>query len=162
MGARARACEIIVDQFKRKAKQQATTFPFPNLLSMLCMWAACPLSRPLDSTVHDNSVITLATKIDKQAPVIKAKMHENQLVQLPKALPSMIQGDIKKLLQPSKDKMASLCSTVDVLESEVVYDVDPSWTPGGAATTSYHKLHTLLDNWVVQGPEKPLALPPNP
>ncbi|MCD9561523.1 hypothetical protein HAX54_020685 [Datura stramonium] len=42
--------EIIADQFKRKAKQQATTLSFPNLT---------------------NSVITLATKIDKEAQVIK-------------------------------------------------------------------------------------------
>ncbi|MCD7451736.1 hypothetical protein HAX54_013217 [Datura stramonium] len=43
-----------------------------------------------------------------------------------------------------------------------VYDVDPSWTPGGVATTSYHELHTLPDNWVVQGPGKPLSHPPDP
>ncbi|MCD7462783.1 hypothetical protein HAX54_049357 [Datura stramonium] len=139
--------EIIADQFKWKAKQQDTSLPFPNLVSMLCMWAACPLLWPLDRTVKANSVITLATKIDKEAPVMKrakytgtmtppsssasthnattplhtiesqnpplpellniaqrAKMNENQLVRLAKALPSMIQGAIKKALQPAKDK----------------------------------------------------------
>ncbi|MCD9559740.1 hypothetical protein HAX54_017973 [Datura stramonium] len=151
-----------------------------------------------------NSVITLATKIDKEALAMKrarytgnmtlpsssasthtaiaplhtadphnspppdllniaqrAKMHENQLVRLANALPSMIRSAIKKALQPAKD-LTSLCSTVDVLESKVVYDVDPSWKPGGVATTSYHELHTLPDNWVVQGLRKPLSLPPDP
>ncbi|MCE0481168.1 hypothetical protein HAX54_038667 [Datura stramonium] len=49
----------------------------------------------------------------------RAKMHENQLVRLAKAIPSMIQSAIKKALQPAKDKLTSLCSTVDVLESKV-------------------------------------------
>ncbi|MCD7470933.1 hypothetical protein HAX54_011171 [Datura stramonium] len=108
-----------------------------------------------------NNVITLATKIDKEAPVMKrakytgnmtppspsasthttaplhttefhnspppdllniaqrAKIHENQLVQLVKAISSMIQSAIKKALHPAKDKLASLFSIVDVLESEV-------------------------------------------
>ncbi|MCD9637821.1 hypothetical protein HAX54_021325 [Datura stramonium] len=47
------------------------------------------------------------------------KIHESQLVQLAKAIPSMIQIAIKKVLQPAKDKLTSLCSTIDVLESEV-------------------------------------------
>ncbi|MCD7457680.1 hypothetical protein HAX54_035843 [Datura stramonium] len=154
--------EIIVDQFKWKAKQQAKALQFPNLVSMVCMRATCPLFWPLDKTVQANSVITLATKIDKEAPIVKrakytgnmpppspsasthttttplhiveshnspphdllhiaqrAKMHENQLLRLAKALPSMIQNAIKKALQPAKDKLATLCSIVDVLESEV-------------------------------------------
>ncbi|MCD7467816.1 hypothetical protein HAX54_005451 [Datura stramonium] len=71
---------------------------------------------------------------------------------------------IKKALQHAKDKLASVFSTDDVLKSEVVfdeepyhsrpypppmhsmYDVDPSWTPGEVATTSYHELRTLPDN----------------
>ncbi|MCD9560988.1 hypothetical protein HAX54_019855 [Datura stramonium] len=112
--------------------------------------------------VQTNSVVTLATKTNKEAPAVKrakntgniappsplasthtktsplytaetynslppdliniaqrAKMHENKLVRLAKALPSMIHNAIKKALQPSKDKLASLCSIVDVLESEV-------------------------------------------
>ncbi|MCD9643296.1 hypothetical protein HAX54_030639 [Datura stramonium] len=154
--------EIIVDQFKCKAKQQATALPFPYLVCVLCMWATCPLFRPLDRTVQANGVITLATKTDKEAPTMKrakftrnmtlpsslasthtttaplhtvepqsspspdllnmaqrAKMHENQLVRLAKDLLSMIQGALKKALQPAKDKLASLCSTVDVLECKV-------------------------------------------
>ncbi|MCD9642067.1 hypothetical protein HAX54_028665 [Datura stramonium] len=46
-------------------------------------------------------------------------MHESQLVQLAKAIPSMIPLAIKKALQPGKDKLTRLCSTVQVLESEV-------------------------------------------
>ncbi|MCD7463877.1 hypothetical protein HAX54_051624 [Datura stramonium] len=154
--------EIIADQFKRKAKKQATALPFPNLVCMLCIQATCPLFKPLDRMVQANSVISLATKIDKEAPTMKrakytrnmtlpsssasthrattplhtaepqsslppdfhniaqrAKMHENQLVGLAKALPAMIQDAIKKALQPAKDKLASLCSTVDVLECKV-------------------------------------------
>ncbi|MCD9641554.1 hypothetical protein HAX54_027782 [Datura stramonium] len=43
-----------------------------------------------------------------------------------------------------------------------VREVDPSWTPGGVDTTSYHQLRTLPDKWVVLGSEKPLELPPDP
>ncbi|MCE3215243.1 hypothetical protein HAX54_001435 [Datura stramonium] len=189
--------EIIVDQFKRKAKQQATTFPFPNLVSTAPLHIVEPLSSP------PPDLFNIAQR---------AKLHENQLVRLAKDLPSMIHGGIKKALQPAKDKLASLCSTVDVLECKVgtlkqevvaltslssiaeptpcepevvpeaprspsddwlvgsnseseqvfdeephhsrpppplmrsVYDVDPSWTPGGVEMTLYHELHTLPDN----------------
>ncbi|MCD7462688.1 hypothetical protein HAX54_049103 [Datura stramonium] len=117
---------------------------------------------PLDMTVQAYSVITLATKTNKEAPAMKRekysrnmtlpsssasthtataplhtvepqgspppdllnialrdKMHKNQLVRLAKDLPAMIQGAIKKALQPPKDKLARLCSTVDVLECKV-------------------------------------------
>ncbi|MCE2056076.1 hypothetical protein HAX54_044015 [Datura stramonium] len=129
---------------------------------MLCMRMACPLFWPLDRVVQENSVITLATKINKEVPVMKwakytrtmtppssststhtttaplhtaesqnppplvllnivqrAKIHENQMVRLAKALPSMIQGSIKKALQLAKEKLANLCSKVNVLESKV-------------------------------------------
>ncbi|MCD9640258.1 hypothetical protein HAX54_025459, partial [Datura stramonium] len=43
-----------------------------------------------------------------------------ELVRLAKAIPSMIQLTIKKALQPAKDKLTSLCSIVEVLESKVV------------------------------------------
>ncbi|MCD9639906.1 hypothetical protein HAX54_024859 [Datura stramonium] len=46
-------------------------------------------------------------------------MHENQLVRLDKAIPSMIQSAFKKALQPAKDKLTHLCSKVDILESEM-------------------------------------------
>ncbi|MCD9559713.1 hypothetical protein HAX54_017884 [Datura stramonium] len=46
------------------------------------MWldlASCPLFWPLDKTVWDNSVITLATKTDRDAPAMKrAKSIENR------------------------------------------------------------------------------------
>ncbi|MCD9637579.1 hypothetical protein HAX54_020948 [Datura stramonium] len=47
-------------------KHKGRTEAFPCLTS-----AACPLFQPLDRTVHANSVITLATKTDKEAPVMK-------------------------------------------------------------------------------------------
>ncbi|MCD9644516.1 hypothetical protein HAX54_032771, partial [Datura stramonium] len=47
--------ELIVDQFKCKAKQQATALPFPNL----------------DKIVRADGMITLATKTDKDAPGMK-------------------------------------------------------------------------------------------
>ncbi|MCE3215960.1 hypothetical protein HAX54_004211 [Datura stramonium] len=149
---------IWLDLVCARDKQQATTLPFPNLVSMLCMRAACPLFRPLDRAMQANSVITLATKTDKDAPVMKrtkctryktppppsasshtsavpfdtaefhsptppdllniaqrAKIHERQLVQLAKAVPSMIQLAIKKALQPARDKLTSLCSRIEVL-----------------------------------------------
>ncbi|MCD7472823.1 hypothetical protein HAX54_014192 [Datura stramonium] len=144
----------------------------------------------------------------------KVKAHENQLVKLAKAIPSMIHLSIQRALQPTRDKLLGLFSTVDALEKEVitlrkeisspsampspslpshampammhdkpdaprsplddwcvgydsasdivpgeemyhswpspppihlVYDVDPSWTPGGVAKTFYHELRTLPD-----------------
>ncbi|MCD9645674.1 hypothetical protein HAX54_034740 [Datura stramonium] len=63
--------EIISDQFRRKSKKQATTLPFPTLVSMLCMRDAFPLLRSLDKTIRAHGVITLATKTDKEAPMIK-------------------------------------------------------------------------------------------
>ncbi|MCE3050999.1 hypothetical protein HAX54_048709 [Datura stramonium] len=127
--------------FLRKAKQQATTLPFLTFVRMLCMRVACPLLRSLDRTIRVHRVITLDTKTDKEAPMIKRarytgnmtppsplasshivtgpanadesqnspppdllnieqreKMHENQLVRLAKAIPSMIQSAFKKAL----------------------------------------------------------------
>ncbi|MCE3050256.1 hypothetical protein HAX54_046759 [Datura stramonium] len=146
----------------KRAKQQVTVLPFPSLMSMLCVWAACPLFRPLDRTVWDGSVITLAIKTDKDAPLMKrakctenrtppppsesshtlvvqlgtiaiptpthsdflkvekrVQVHEIHNVKLAKAIPSMIQLAIKKSMQLARDKLKSLCSTVEVLEREV-------------------------------------------
>ncbi|MCE3052155.1 hypothetical protein HAX54_051721 [Datura stramonium] len=50
----------------------------------------------------------------------RAKIHESQLMGLAKAIPSMIQLAIKKALQLAKDNLTSLCSTVEVLEREVI------------------------------------------
>ncbi|MCD9637650.1 hypothetical protein HAX54_021054 [Datura stramonium] len=38
----------------------------------------------------------------------RAQVHENQLMKLAKAIPSMIQTSIKKVMQPAKDKLKSL------------------------------------------------------
>ncbi|MCD9559716.1 hypothetical protein HAX54_017888, partial [Datura stramonium] len=51
----------------------------------------------------------------------RAQVHESQLMKLAKAIPSMIQNSIKNAMQPAKDKLKSLCSTVEVLESEVIF-----------------------------------------
>ncbi|MCD7469064.1 hypothetical protein HAX54_007699 [Datura stramonium] len=47
-------------------------------------------------------------------------------------------------------------------QMHLVYDVDPSWAPGGVATTSYHELRTLMDRWITPGPGLPVTLPPDP
>ncbi|MCE3051833.1 hypothetical protein HAX54_050934 [Datura stramonium] len=155
--------EIIADQFKRRAKQQATSLPYPSLVSMLCGGASCPLFRRLDKTMRADGMITLATKIDKDAPAMKqakgtenrtppppyvpsntpagqfqaaaaptttppnllklaqmAQVHKSQLMKLAKAIPSMIQQAIKKAMQPARDKLKGLCTTVKVLENEVI------------------------------------------
>ncbi|MCD7453798.1 hypothetical protein HAX54_022189 [Datura stramonium] len=159
-------------------------------------------------TVQANSVIRLATKTDKEAPAMKRAKYTWNMT-LPSSSASTHTSAIMKALQPAKDKLASLCSTHDVLESKVgtlkqevaaltatpsitqpnpcepeavpkaprsppddwwvgynseseqvsdekphhsrpppppmhlVYDVDPSWKPGGVTTTSYHELRTL-------------------
>ncbi|MCE0481319.1 hypothetical protein HAX54_038997 [Datura stramonium] len=61
------AGEIIADQFKRRAKQQATSLAYLSLLSMLCVRASYPLFHPLDKTMWADGVITLATKTDRDA-----------------------------------------------------------------------------------------------
>ncbi|MCD7470419.1 hypothetical protein HAX54_010289 [Datura stramonium] len=43
-----------------------------------------------------------------------------QIVKLAKAIPSMIHQGIKKAMQPARDKLRGLCTTVDVLENEVI------------------------------------------
>ncbi|MCD9639009.1 hypothetical protein HAX54_023246 [Datura stramonium] len=71
--------EIIANQLKRRAKQQATTLPFPNPVSMLCMRVVCPLFRPLDRTVQTNNMITLATKTEKRGSSYEAgKVYREQ------------------------------------------------------------------------------------
>ncbi|MCD9638308.1 hypothetical protein HAX54_022183 [Datura stramonium] len=108
--------EIIVDQFKWKAKQQATAFPFPNL-------------------VFD---------------VLESKV-------------GSLKQEVAALSAPSSIAQPNPC------EPEVIPEAPRSppddWWVGynsGVATTSYYELDTLPDNWVVQGPGKPLSLPPDP
>ncbi|MCD7467313.1 hypothetical protein HAX54_004660 [Datura stramonium] len=58
-------------QFKRNARQQATSMPYLILIGSLYMRANCPLFQPLDKTRRAEGVNTLATKRDKEAPVSK-------------------------------------------------------------------------------------------
>ncbi|MCD7449061.1 hypothetical protein HAX54_048959, partial [Datura stramonium] len=48
------------------------------------------------------------------------QVHESQLMNLAKPIPSMIQQAIKKAMQPSREKTKGLCTTVEVLQNEVV------------------------------------------
>ncbi|MCD7457698.1 hypothetical protein HAX54_035905 [Datura stramonium] len=78
--------ENIADKFKRRAKKQATSLPYPSLVSMLCVRASFPLFWPLDKTLRVDSVITLATKIEKDAPATKqTKSTENRTPPPPSA-----------------------------------------------------------------------------
>ncbi|MCD7454902.1 hypothetical protein HAX54_026467 [Datura stramonium] len=65
--------EIITDQFKRRAKQQATSLPYPSLVSKFQAVAA-PATTPPD-----------LLKIAQMAQV-----HESQIMKLAKAISSMI------------------------------------------------------------------------
>ncbi|MCD9638710.1 hypothetical protein HAX54_022847 [Datura stramonium] len=116
-------------------KRRGHTEAFPCLTSVWVQGqevpAACPLFRPLDKTVQVNSVITLETKIDKEALVMKWAMYTGNITP-----PShgyrptpYSQSAIKKALQPAKDKLASLCSTVDVLESKPTNPCEPEVVP---------------------------------
>ncbi|MCE0482113.1 hypothetical protein HAX54_040515, partial [Datura stramonium] len=49
-----------------------------------------------------------------------AQVHESQVMKLAKAIPSMIQQAIKKAMQPSREKLKGLCTTVELLENEVI------------------------------------------
>ncbi|MCD9560618.1 hypothetical protein HAX54_019335 [Datura stramonium] len=63
--------EIIAEQFKRKARQKATSMPYPVLISLLCLHANYPQFRPLDQIERVEGVNSLATKIDKDVPSSK-------------------------------------------------------------------------------------------
>ncbi|MCE2055180.1 hypothetical protein HAX54_042137 [Datura stramonium] len=86
----------------RRAKQQATSFPYPSLVSMLCVRASCPLFRPLDKTVLADGVITLAIKIDRDSLAMKqAKGTENR-TQPPPSMPSnTLVGQLRAVAAPS-------------------------------------------------------------
>ncbi|MCD9644182.1 hypothetical protein HAX54_032200, partial [Datura stramonium] len=62
--------ENIADRFIQKAKQEATSLPFPTLVSMLCMRAVRHLLRSFDKNIQVHGMITLDTKTDKEAPMI--------------------------------------------------------------------------------------------
>ncbi|MCD9560150.1 hypothetical protein HAX54_018631 [Datura stramonium] len=90
--------EIIADQFKRRDKKQDTSFPYPSLMSQFQATAAATTIPPE------------LLKLEQMTQV-----HESQLMKLPKAIPSMIQQVITKAMQPTRDKLKGLCTTVEVL-----------------------------------------------
>ncbi|MCD9641388.1 hypothetical protein HAX54_027555 [Datura stramonium] len=94
--------EITVDQFKRRAKQQATSLSYPSLVSMLCVRASCPLFWPLDKIVWADSVINLATKTDKDAPAMKrAKSTENRTPPPPSVPSNTSAGQFHEATSPT-------------------------------------------------------------
>ncbi|MCD7454011.1 hypothetical protein HAX54_023207 [Datura stramonium] len=173
-------------EFRRIAKQQATTFPFPNLVSMLSMRAACPLLRSLDKTIQVHGVITLATKTDKEAPMIKRASEVNTLQQevatltAPTSQPMSCDSEAvppqsEAPKSPPEDWWVGYHSDSNIISYEEsyyslpplppirsMYDVNPSWALEGVVTISYHELRTLLDRWVLPGPGQPIVLPPDP
>ncbi|MCD9638959.1 hypothetical protein HAX54_023182 [Datura stramonium] len=73
----------------------------------------CKMTLPSSSSSTHTATTQLHTAEPQSSPPLdflnieqRAKMHENQ-------------GTLKKALQPAKDKLAILCSTVDVLECKV-------------------------------------------
>ncbi|MCD7473170.1 hypothetical protein HAX54_014823 [Datura stramonium] len=133
--------KIIADQFKRKPSNKLLHCHFLTWMvqanGMITLvtkidkedpaikWAKFTRNMTLLSSSASNCTATAPLHIaePQSSPPLdllniaqRDKIHENQLVRLAKALTSMIQGALKKALQPAKDKLASLCSTVDVLE----------------------------------------------
>ncbi|MCE3214900.1 hypothetical protein HAX54_000236 [Datura stramonium] len=96
--------ELIADEFKRRAK----TPPPPSTYSTT------------STTQFHPAVVPAPTPLDFLKIAQRAQVHESQLMKLSKAIPSMIQTAIKKAMQPTKDKLKSLCSTIEVLQSEVI------------------------------------------
>ncbi|MCD9559664.1 hypothetical protein HAX54_017801 [Datura stramonium] len=141
--SRSNSHSIFRNKVEDKANQfqwRVTALPFLSLVSLF---------QPLDRTMRADSVITLATKIDKDAPsmkqakpvvphphtppdllkvAIKVLGMKDSLWKLAKSIPSMIQLAIKKAMQLARDKLKSLCSTVKVLESEVITEERGSCT----------------------------------
>ncbi|MCD7459304.1 hypothetical protein HAX54_040583, partial [Datura stramonium] len=81
---------------------------------------------PLVSSTTSTTQYHLATNLAPTPPDLlkvakRAQVHESQLVKLAKAIPFMIQTAIKKSMKPIKDKLKSLCSTIEVLERKVIY-----------------------------------------
>ncbi|MCD7457776.1 hypothetical protein HAX54_036154 [Datura stramonium] len=75
---------------------------------------------PITLDIPQEAVVPTVTPSDLLKIAQKAQVHEIQLVKLAKTIPSMIQTAIKKAMQPAKDKLKSLCSTFEFLESEVI------------------------------------------
>ncbi|MCE3216988.1 hypothetical protein HAX54_009863 [Datura stramonium] len=109
--------EIIADQFRRKAKQQATALPFPSLTDKEAlmikraryaghMTPPSPVASSHIATAPANaSDFRISPPQDLHNIAQRAKTHENQLVRLAKAIPPMIQRTLKKALQPAIDTL---------------------------------------------------------
>ncbi|MCD7463278.1 hypothetical protein HAX54_050259, partial [Datura stramonium] len=82
--------------------KQAMMLPFPSLVVQL-----------------DTAVFPTPTPPDLLKVAKRDQVHKRHFVKLAKAIPSMIQLAIKKAMQLTRDKLESLCSTVEVLKSEV-------------------------------------------
>ncbi|MCD9558515.1 hypothetical protein HAX54_015915 [Datura stramonium] len=50
----------------------------------------------------------------------RAQVHESQLVKLAKDIPSKIQLALKKAIQPTREKLKGLCTTIELLKDEVI------------------------------------------
>ncbi|MCD9558516.1 hypothetical protein HAX54_015916 [Datura stramonium] len=90
--------EIIADQFRRKAKQQATSLPYPSLVSILCPQALCPLFLSADKSVRAESVITLDTKTDKDASASKQPRGMEDKIQPPPSMLSSITNGLSQVV----------------------------------------------------------------
>ncbi|MCD7451365.1 hypothetical protein HAX54_011294 [Datura stramonium] len=115
--------EINVDQFKRRAKQQATSLPYSILVSMLCVWASCPLFRPLDKTVRAHGMITLDTKTDKDASALKKAKGTQNMTQPPTPMPSSTtegQYQVAKVLASTPTDLLKITQMAQAHESQIV------------------------------------------
>ncbi|MCD7469817.1 hypothetical protein HAX54_009067 [Datura stramonium] len=107
------------------------------------MGVACPLFQPSDRTVQANSVITLATKIDKECSKVAALTAPPSTSQPNPCEPEVVPKAPKS---PPHDWWVGYESESELVSDEEsyhsfpppppmssMYDVDPSWTPGGVA-----------------------------
>ncbi|MCD9560543.1 hypothetical protein HAX54_019240 [Datura stramonium] len=96
----------------------------PSMKRAKCTMSKTPPPHSASSTTSTTqfhlAVAPTPTPPDLLKIAQRAQVHESQLVKLAKAIPSMIQIAIKKAMQPAKDKLKSLCSTVEVLKSKVI------------------------------------------
>ncbi|MCD7467954.1 hypothetical protein HAX54_005671 [Datura stramonium] len=65
-----------------------------------------------------------------------AQAHESQIVKLAKDIPSMIQQSIKKVTQPTRDKLRGLCATFEILANDLTTLRKDEATITGSPTAS--------------------------
>ncbi|MCD9644128.1 hypothetical protein HAX54_032112 [Datura stramonium] len=173
--------EIIVDQFRRKDKQQAIALPFPTL----GMTPPSPLASSHIATVPANADESQNSPPPDLLNIAqRAKMHENQLEvatltaptnQPTPCGPEVVPPQVEAPRSPPDDWWVGYHSDADIISDEKdyhntappppmhsMYDVNPSWAMGGVATTSYHELQTFSDRRVTPGPGLPVTLLPDP